>query len=171
MWIDVFRKIFKLFLEYIGGFVMALVSVVILSSLFTMVLLFILRIPGDVAVGWVVSGIILINIPLGGMLGIVLVDRYLLKVVVGARQIIFGILTGIFASACLMIINFFGAPIFDSLPYDGPNGIFGGFGLFYIVCILSILLGYTIAGKKLQPSDRGQASNGDREKNGEPFMF
>jgi len=87
-----------------------------------------------------------VGIPIGAVLGIFLVDKFILGVAVLKQQIIAGFVVGAVASVSLVILNFRG--LVQILPHghEGTSEVHGGFGIFYIIGALAALLGYTIAG-------------------------
>ena len=123
-------------LKYVSGFISAAICFVV-STIVCWVFV------SEEAVSYVVGVGIFIGIPIGAVIGIFLVDRCILRSSILKRQIISGFLAGAAASAFLMIVIFNGEKILSQLLYDTSDY---GLGLFYIVCVLATLFGYTIAG-------------------------
>lgn len=145
MWIRIAKITLGFPLKYISGFVFAFIFCVVLGSA-TGLLLVSGGMPGCAAVGFVTGTGIFVGIPIGAVLGISLVDKFILRAAVLKRRMITGFVVGVAISVFLAILDSYGVKIFYRLPHDGPSGVLGGFGIFYIIGVLATLLGYTIAG-------------------------
>jgi hypothetical protein len=85
-----------------------------------------------------------VGIPVGAVLGIFLVDKFILRVAVLKRQLIAGFVVGAAASVSLVILNFRGLVQIFPHVHEGTSEVHGGFSIFYIIGALATLLGYTI---------------------------
>ncbi len=138
------------FLKYISGFVFAVICFV--AAAFVYALLFIPQGSCIGAVGIAFAVAIPAGIPTGAVLGIFLVDRYILKAAVLMQQVITGFLAGFAASAFLVFLMFFLGRLESYLlitPKDNPiisNIIFSIFFSVFFIGVLAALLGYTHAG-------------------------
>jgi hypothetical protein len=146
MWTQVAKGGSRFIIEYFSGFVCAVICFVLAVAVIGGILS-VAGMPGGAVVGFVVMAGVFIGIPLGGTFGIVIIDKYVFKAVIKKRQIFFGSALSVVVSVCLTILDSYGVQIFYRLPHDGPNGLLGGFALFYIVGVLCALLGYTFLGK------------------------
>jgi hypothetical protein len=141
------KKIFRLLIEYLGGIICSIITAVILPFL-GLFFSWILKSSdcGLKALGLALGIWVLAGIPLGATLGIALVDRYILKGTQRALQIILGVVFGFVTSVYLIILVMLWGEvkIFDSF--------YSGLGVFHILCVLTSLLGYTIAQAKEPPT-------------------
>jgi hypothetical protein len=139
-------------LKYISGFVFAVicfVAVAFICAVYTTITM-----PGSCigVVGIFFAIGILAGIPTGAVLGIFLVDRYILEAAVLKQQVIIGFLAGLAASAFLVFLIFLLNYLESYLlitPKDNP--IIGEIVLFiffsvFFIGVLAALLGYTRAG-------------------------
>ena len=139
-------------LKYISGFVFAVICFV--AAAFVYALLFIPQGSCVGALGIACAVGILAGVPTGAVLGIFLVDRYILKVAVLWQQVqvIIGFLAGLAASAFLVFLIFLLGRLESYLlitPKDNPiisNIISFIFFSVFFIGVLAALLGYTIAG-------------------------
>jgi hypothetical protein len=143
MWVRIAKITLGFPLKYIIGFVFAMICFVASIAVCGV---FVRGMTDGAAVGYVVGSGIFVGIPIGAVLGIFLIDKLILRTAVFKRQMIFGFVMGVVVSVSLAILDLHGVQIFYRLPHDGPSGVLGGFGLFYIAGVLAALLGYTIAG-------------------------
>jgi len=143
MWTKIAKIAPEFLLKYIIGLVFAVICFVVTIPVCAVLVMGTSSCIG--ALGNVFALGILAGIPTGAVLGIFLVDKFILGVAVLKRQIIAGFVVGIATSASLVILHFCGVKI---LPYghDGPSGLLGRVSIFYIIGVLAALLGYTIAG-------------------------
>jgi len=137
------KTILRLPLKYIFGFVFAIpcfIAAMLVSCIFAR---------GTSCIGGlgiVLGGGFLVGVPIGAVLGIYLLDKFILEVVVLKQQIISGCLTGAAASVFLWILELNNVGISSLLPYEGTEQFSIMVGIFYITGVLAALLGYTIAG-------------------------
>ncbi|UCC21444.1 MAG: hypothetical protein JSW23_06405 [Planctomycetota bacterium] len=146
------KKICRFLIEYLGGIICSFITAMILGYL-CVFYAWILKWSGCEGLGLVVFVPLLAGVPLGAIIGFALVDSCILKKTPRAQQIILGVLFGFVTSVCLIVLDLQGGEvkIFDTF-YDGVGGVFGGFGVFNILCVLSSLLGYNIVAAKETPS-------------------
>lgn len=145
MWLKLAKIILGFSLKCASGFVFAFIFCESIGWV-TGTLLTYGGVTGGATAGCVTGANIFVGIPVGAVLGIFLVDKLILRIAVLKRQIITGLVVGVAVSVSLAILDSHGVQIFDRLPHDSLDSRLGGFGIFYIVCILAALLGYTIAG-------------------------
>jgi uncharacterized BrkB/YihY/UPF0761 family membrane protein len=143
MWMRIAKTTLGFPLKYVSGFIFAMICFVAAMAVCGV---FVRAMPRCASLGIVVGAGIFVGIPIGAMLGIYLIDRFILGAAVLKRQMIAGFLAGVATSVSLVILHFYGVEIFSRLPYDGPSGGLGGFSLFYIIGVLTVLFGYTIMG-------------------------
>jgi hypothetical protein len=136
-------------LKYISGFVFAIICYIEAVALFG-VLTCVTLPAAELIFGFMAGGGLFVGIPIGAVIGFYLIDKLVLGTDVLKRQIIIGFMAGAAASVLLAILRLCGVEIFYRLPYDSPDGVLGGAGIFYIVGVLAALLGYTSAGFKEQ---------------------
>jgi hypothetical protein len=139
---------FGLLLKYISGFVFAMICSIEAVAIFGLIACKMLPVP-ELIFGFMAGGGLFVGIPIGEVIGFYLIDKLVLGTDVLKRQIITGFLAGAVASVLLAILRLCGVEIFYLLPYDSPDRVLGGAGIFYIVGVLVALLGYTITGQRL----------------------
>ena len=142
-------------LKYISGFVFAVICFAAAIVVAGVLAVFVIGMSRFGSMGIVFGTALFIGIPIGAVLGIFLVDKFILGVAVLKRQLIAGFVVGAAASVSLVILDFY---VVQILPHghEGTSEVHGGFSIFYIVGALATLLGYTIAGlaKRKKPKKR-----------------
>lgn len=135
--------------KYISGFVFAVICFV--AAAFVYALLFVPQGSCFGALRNVFVCGILVGIPAGAVLGIFLVDRYILQASVRRQQVIMGFLIGLAASAFLLLLIFLLNYLESYLlitPKDNPiisNIVLFIFFSTFFIAVLAALLGYTHA--------------------------
>jgi hypothetical protein len=136
--------------KYISGLVFAVICFV--TAAFVYALLFIPQGSCIGALGIAFAVGILAGVPTGAVLGMFIVDRYILKAAVLRQQVITGFLAGFTVSAFLVFLMFFLGRLESYLlitPKDNPiigRIILCIFFSVFIIGVLAALLGYTHAG-------------------------
>lgn len=133
---------FEFLLKYICGFVFAIICYIEAVALFG-VLTCVTLPAAELIFGFMAGGGLFVGIPIGAVIGFYLIDKLVLGADVLKRQITTGFMAGAAASVLLAILRLCGVETFYQLPYDNPDGVLGGAGIFYIVGVLATLLGYT----------------------------
>ena len=144
MWMRIAKTTLGFLLKYISGFVLAMICFYVTVPVCAV---FVIGKSSCVGSAGFPFGMgLFVGIPIGAVLGIFLIDKFILGAAVLKRQIITGFVVGAAASVSLIILNFRG--LVQILPHihEGTSEVHGGFSIFYIIGALAALLGYTIAG-------------------------
>jgi hypothetical protein len=145
MWMRIAKIVLGLLLKYIIGLVFSVICFAAAIIVIGVLAVFVMGMSRCGSMGIVFGTALFVGIPIGAMLGIYLIDKFILGVAVLKRQLIAGFVVGVAASVSLVILHFY---VVQILPHghEGTSEWHGGFSIFYIVCVLIALLGYTIAG-------------------------
>ena len=132
-------------LKYVSGLVFSVICFAAAIVVSGVLAVFVIGMSRFGSMGIVFGTALFIGIPVGAVLGIFLIDKFILGVGVLKQQIIAGFVVGAAASVSLVIFSFY---VLEILPHghEGTSGMHGGFSIFYIIGALAALLGYTIAG-------------------------